>query len=42
MEKNKISASISYGPSPRVLDAVLSTVDKYYHEDIVDWHSSKN
>ena len=30
-----------YGPSPRVLDAVLSQVDKYYHEDIVDWHSSK-
>ena len=32
---------MSYGPSPRVLDAVLATVDKYYHEDIVDWHSSK-
>ena len=32
---------MSYGPSPRVLDAVLSQVDKQYHEDIVDWHSSK-
>jgi len=32
---------MSFGPSPRVLDAVLSQVDKYYHEDIVDWHSSK-
>ena len=32
---------IAYGPSPRVLDAVIGEVDKMYHEDIVDWHSSK-
>ena len=31
---------LAYGPPARVLDAILANTDNYYHEDIIDWHSS--
>jgi len=32
---------VAYGPSQRVLNEILTETDKKYHEDIVDWHTSK-
>ena len=39
-EKQKIMF-FAYGPPARVLDAVLKETDQYYHEDIIDWFTSK-
>lgn len=39
-EKQKIMF-FSYGPPARVLDSVLKETEQYYHEDIIDWFTSK-
>jgi len=39
-DKEKIRL-VAYGPPARVLDAVLANTDSFYHEDIIDWHSSQ-